>query len=267
MGRAKNFTFAAKFLAALNPEYGVRMKNRTAFTLIELLVVISIIAVLMGIMMPALSRARDQAKTVVCGTRLHNVALSFSVYAEDYKSVPLCWNYDTKHSWHNLLLQHKYVSKESLFCPSVKLDPTRVSPSPETDISYYYGHYAMNYYLGGTYGRYGGSLVDRKPLKLYQKTRNVILVADIRESCDQGGYVYMQKPYFNDVSFAYRYATRHGGNKTEIDYNVGFATRSSASGRPIKTGGSANYMFADMHLENTKDWEKFKDSSYWEGTK
>ncbi len=243
------------------------MKIRKAFTLIELLVVISIIAVLMSIMMPALSRARDQAKTVICGTRLHNVALSFSVYAEDYNSVPLCWNYDSKESWHNLLLKLKYVNKESLFCPALILDPARVWPYPETETSYYFGHYAMNYYIGGTYGHYGGSLVDRKPLKLYQKTRGVILVGDIRESCDQGGYVYMQKPYFNDVSFIYRYATRHGAKKTELDYNWGMASRTSNIGRPYKTVGSGNYMFADLHLENTKNWEEYKDSAYWEGTK
>jgi len=46
------------------------MKTHKAFTLIELLVVIAIIAVLMGILMPALSRVKKQAKMVVCQAHL-----------------------------------------------------------------------------------------------------------------------------------------------------------------------------------------------------
>lgn len=52
-----------------------------AFTLIELLVVISILSVLMAILMPALSGARDQAKTVVCMANLRAFGTSFHSYA------------------------------------------------------------------------------------------------------------------------------------------------------------------------------------------
>ncbi|AQQ71759.1 PilD-dependent protein PddA [Limihaloglobus sulfuriphilus] len=60
-------------------------KNRysKAFTLIELLVVISIIALLMAILMPTLSRARQQAKAVVCGTNLKTLGTVWTFYAED----------------------------------------------------------------------------------------------------------------------------------------------------------------------------------------
>lgn len=54
--------------------------RRRGFTLIELLVVVAILAVLMSILLPALGRARDQSKKVVCATRLHQVGIALYSY-------------------------------------------------------------------------------------------------------------------------------------------------------------------------------------------
>ncbi|MBN1764888.1 MAG: type II secretion system protein, partial [Sedimentisphaerales bacterium] len=58
-----------------------KMKKRNGFTLIELLVVISIIALLISILMPALGRAREQANRVVCSNGLHQINLGMNIYA------------------------------------------------------------------------------------------------------------------------------------------------------------------------------------------
>ncbi len=58
--------------------------KRNAFTLIELLVVISIIALLMAILMPALGKARTLARRVVCGTHLRSIYTSMQMYANDW---------------------------------------------------------------------------------------------------------------------------------------------------------------------------------------
>ncbi|MEN6338119.1 MAG: prepilin-type N-terminal cleavage/methylation domain-containing protein [Phycisphaerales bacterium] len=62
------------------------MSHRRAFTLIELLVVIAIIAILMSILMPALSRAREQGKRAACMGNLKQMALAWNLYADDYDS-------------------------------------------------------------------------------------------------------------------------------------------------------------------------------------
>ncbi len=62
---------------------GRRTSLRTAFTLIELLVVISVIALLMSMMIPALARAKQQTKTVICRSNLHQWGLLFEMFLED----------------------------------------------------------------------------------------------------------------------------------------------------------------------------------------
>lgn len=57
---------------------------RKGFTLIELLVVIAIIALLMGILMPALSRVRQQARAVACKSTLHQWTLIWSMYTDEH---------------------------------------------------------------------------------------------------------------------------------------------------------------------------------------
>ncbi len=58
------------------------------FTLIELLVVVAIIALLISILLPSLSKARAQARTTLCGTRLTQIAKAFILYAGDYDETP-----------------------------------------------------------------------------------------------------------------------------------------------------------------------------------
>ena len=58
-------------------------KTRTSFTLIELLVVVAIIAVLVAILLPAISQARERARAISCGTRLKQIGQAFCQYRMD----------------------------------------------------------------------------------------------------------------------------------------------------------------------------------------
>ncbi len=62
----------------------MQYNRRRAFTLIELLVVIAIISMLLSIMTPALGRAREQSRRVVCMTNLHAIGQALHIYGGSY---------------------------------------------------------------------------------------------------------------------------------------------------------------------------------------
>ncbi len=61
-----------------------RCSARCGFTLIELLVVIAIISILASMLFPAFSRAREQARKVVCISNLRQISLGVMQYTQDY---------------------------------------------------------------------------------------------------------------------------------------------------------------------------------------
>jgi prepilin-type N-terminal cleavage/methylation domain-containing protein len=54
--------------------------RRPAFTLIELLVVVAIIALLVAILLPSLAKAREQARSAVCKSNIHQMGVGLTLY-------------------------------------------------------------------------------------------------------------------------------------------------------------------------------------------
>jgi prepilin-type N-terminal cleavage/methylation domain-containing protein len=90
-----------------------RGRRRGGFSLIELLVVIAIISMLIGLLLPAVQRAREAANRLSCANNLHQIGLAMHLYHNNHESLPPVVHHDQGATWAVLILP--YLEQETLF--------------------------------------------------------------------------------------------------------------------------------------------------------
>jgi len=218
--------------------------RRRAFTLVELLVVIGIIALLIAILMPALSRAREQTQRVSCMSNMRQLGLAMMMYVGDNKGtfpfaavspLPEDWIY-----WHAgrnrdeapLVKYHGGRYNEKLYrCPSDVVENRRTQ-TLGLDFSY-----TVNWNICCYTGRgYPANIYPPRIANIPNASQKILMIDESWETIDDGCWA--PENWFQDTQ-----------NMLSIRHDKQAEKAKNLNQQDVLRAGRGNVVFADGHAD------------------
>jgi len=226
----------------MNAQKGKRVSvNKQGFTLIELLVVISIVGLLIGLSVPALSRARENARRAKCLGNVRQLQVALQMYTDSHEGRVPPRDYEAGAVWVDRLEPY-YANRELLRCPTDR---------GKVEVSYlmngFIDHFVMTSFSGSWddfFGAYKTGGFPAVRLSDIPKPAETITIGEKRADSDDDAYMDIWPAQYGSDHFT---EVAHGKHRT---------------GGRERNGGS-NYAFADGSVRFLKYGAAFSPRNLW----